>query len=180
MVWGWSAASKPVTKSGKATHCEMRGATSSCLSRQQVEGLGKYVGKAEGAADGQLLLHDQVDRQFNRAALDAQLHDGATDLAVRVRGLQGSRSAGGFHDDIEALARRLRHSRWIVGAHGLIGPQRRRQVERTLANIADDKVSRSVVPSDQANELANGTGTRHQRALASDAPRLADAVDRDG
>ena len=88
----------------------MRGATSSLLPRQQVQGLGKYVGKAEGAADGQFLLHDQVDRQFNRAALDAQLHDGATGLAVRVRGLQGSRSARGFHDDVESLARRLRHA----------------------------------------------------------------------
>ena len=149
------------------------------LPRQQVQGLGKYVGKTERAAHGQFLLHDQVDRQFNRAALDAQLHDSATGLAVRVSSLQSSRSAGGFHHDVKALARRPRHGRRIVGAHGLIGPQRRRQVERTLANVADGEMSRSVVPGDQADELANGTGTRHQHALASDAPRLADAVDGD-
>ena len=67
------------------------------------------------------------------------------------------------------------------GAHELIGPQRRRQVERTLANIADGEMGRSVVVErTKPMSWPNGTSTRHQHALASDAPCLADAVDGDG
>ena len=58
------------------------------MSCQKVEGFVEDMSEAEGAADGQFLLHYEIDRQFDRATLHAELHDSALGFAMLVGVLQ--------------------------------------------------------------------------------------------
>ncbi len=153
------------------------------VAGEEFDGHGEFGVEAEGAAQGDFLGEEGVERYGGFGAAVADLHQGAGGAQGCDGGADGDAAAGGFEGGVEMafVAGVVGHGVFVLAdVDGAVGGDFAREGEGGVEQVGDHDFAGAGVAGDHGAEHADGAGAGDEDAAAEEGAGLADGVQADG